>query len=65
MYIVPGLLCSRDIGVKNGETYYDHALTKMEKNNLLRSLDEIKRPFASKETTDDESRDFFFFQCFF
>ena len=46
------------IGVKNGETYYDHALTKMEKNNLLRSIDEIKRPFASKETTDDESRAF-------
>ena len=46
------------IGVKNGETYYDHALTKMEKNNLLRSIDEIKRPFASKETTDDESQAF-------
>jgi hypothetical protein len=46
------------IGVKNGETYYDHALTKIEKNNLLRSIDEIKRPFASKETTDDESQAF-------
>ena len=39
--------------VKNGYTYYDHALTKIEKNNLLRSIDEIKRPFASKETSDD------------
>lgn len=48
------------IGVKNGETYYDHALTKIEKNNLLRSIDEIKRPFASKETTDDESQAFDF-----
>lgn len=37
------------IGVKNGNTYYDHALTKIEKTNLLRSIDEIKRPFASKE----------------
>lgn len=37
------------VGVKNGYTYYDHALTKMEKTNLLRSIDEIKRPFASKE----------------
>ena len=35
-----------------------YALTKMEKNNLLRSIDEIKRPFASKETTDDESQTF-------
>ena len=34
-----------------GETYYDYALTKIEKNNLLKSIDEIKRPFASKETT--------------
>ena len=41
------------IGVKNGETYYDHTLTKIEKNNLLRSIDEIKRPFASKESSVD------------
>ena len=46
------------IGVKNGETYYDHALTKIEKSNLLRSIDEIKRPFASKETSNDESHAF-------
>ena len=38
--------------------FYDHALTKIEKNNLLSSIDEIKRPFASKETTDDESQAF-------
>ena len=37
------------IGVKNGYTYYDHALTPIEKQKLLRSIDEIKRPFASKE----------------
>lgn len=38
------------IGVKNGYTYYDHALTPIEKGKLLRSIDEIKRPFASKES---------------
>jgi len=41
------------IGVKNGNTYYDHALTPIEKSKLLRSIDEIKRPFASKESSDD------------
>ena len=40
------------IGVKNGYTYYDHALTPIEKKNLLRSIDEIKRPFASKEISE-------------
>ena len=64
-YYVVGLIINNEdytakivVGVKNGETYYDHALTKIEKNNLLRSIDEIKRPFASKETTDDESQAF-------
>ena len=37
------------VGVKNGYTYYDHAITPIEKTKLLRSIDEIKRPFASKE----------------
>ena len=41
------------IGVKNGYTYYDHALTPIEKQKLLRSIDEIKRPFASKEVSND------------
>ena len=41
------------VGVKNGYTYYDHALTPVGKTKLLRSIDEIKRPFASKESTDD------------
>ena len=41
------------IGVKNGYTYYDHALTPIEKQKLLRSIDEIKRPFASKEIPND------------
>ena len=39
------------IGVKNGTTYYDHALTPIVKEKLLRSIDEIKRPFASKESS--------------
>ena len=41
------------IGVKNGYTFYDHALTPIEKSKLLRSIDEIKRPFASKEFSND------------
>ena len=41
------------VGVKNGYTFYDHALTPIEKNKLLRSIDEIKRPFASKEFSND------------
>ena len=41
------------IGVKNGTTYYDHALTQIGKEKLLRSIDEIKRPFASKESSDN------------
>ena len=41
------------VGVKNGFTYYDHAITPIEKKKLLRSIDEIKRPFASKESSDD------------
>jgi hypothetical protein len=40
------------VGVKNGYTYYDHALTKICKENLLKSIDEIKRPFAFKEISD-------------
>jgi len=44
------------IGVKHGYTYYDHALTPIGKQNLLRSIDEIKRPFASKETSKDGER---------
>ena len=41
------------IGVKNGYTYYDHALTPIGIKKLLRSIDEIKRPFASKEFSVD------------
>lgn len=31
---------------------YDHAITPIEKQKLLRSIDEIKRPFASKEISN-------------
>ena len=34
---------------KSAEKY----ITPIEKAKLLRSIDEIKRPFASKESTDD------------
>ena len=33
--------------------YYGHALTPIEIHKLLRSIDEIKRPFASKESSVD------------
>ena len=44
------------IGVKNGYTYYDHALTPIGIQKLLRSIDEIKRPFASKEVSNDREQ---------
>ncbi|MDO5760989.1 MAG: hypothetical protein Q4Q06_08175, partial [Bacteroidota bacterium] len=37
------------VGVKDGQTYYDHALTEISKEKLLEGIDEIKRPFANKE----------------
>ena len=37
------------VGVKNGEIYYDHALTQIEKGKRLDSIDPIKRGFADKE----------------
>jgi len=40
------------VGVKDGKTYYDHALTEIEKNNLLDSIDLLKRKFADKEVSD-------------
>ena len=38
------------VGIKNGEAYYDHALTEIEKNSLLESIDPITTGFANKET---------------
>ncbi len=37
------------IGVKNGQTYYDHALTEISKEKLLDERDRIKRLFINKE----------------
>lgn len=37
------------IGVKDGETYYDHALTQIEKSSLLDGIDPINTGFADKE----------------
>ena len=37
------------IGKKNGESYYDHSLTEIEKNSLLESIDPINTGFADKE----------------
>ncbi|GAD05728.1 hypothetical protein PORCRE_1435 [Porphyromonas crevioricanis JCM 15906] len=46
------------VGVaNNGETYYDHALTEIEKGRLLESIDPIKREFANKEVSLSEYKD--------
>lgn len=37
------------VGIKNGAAYYDHALTEIEKNSLLESIDPINTGFANKE----------------
>lgn len=36
------------VGVKNGERYYDHELTQIEKGSLIDSLNEIAKPVAEK-----------------
>lgn len=37
------------IGQKNGESYYDHALTEIEKNSLLNLTDGVKADVSDKE----------------
>ena len=37
------------VGVKDGESYYDHALTEIEKNNLLDLTDGVKADVSDKE----------------
>lgn len=37
------------VGVKNGETYYDHALTEIEKSNLIDRIDEISSSFTGNK----------------
>lgn len=45
------------IGVKDGEAYYDHALTEIEKNSLLESIDPINTGFADKKAAVSEYKD--------
>ncbi|MDY6121599.1 MAG: hypothetical protein SPI72_00715 [Porphyromonas sp.] len=46
------------VGVaSNGDTYYDHALTEIEKGNLISAIDPIKRGFGTEEATLSEVKD--------
>lgn len=46
------------VGVaSNGDTYYDHALTEIEKGNLISTIDPIKRGFGTEGTTLSEVED--------
>ena len=45
------------VGVKNGQSYYDHALTKIEKGNLLNLTDGVKADVSEKETAISDVKD--------
>ena len=45
------------VGVKDGQTYYDHSLTEIEKTNLLDRRDEISSSFTDKEAVDFKGKD--------
>ncbi len=46
------------VGVaSNGDTYYDHALTEIEKGDLISAIDPIKRGFGTEEATLSEVKD--------
>ena len=45
------------VGVKNGKTYYDHRLTKIEKGSLLDSLNGLSNSVAEKQQTSFTSKD--------
>lgn len=45
------------IGVKDGNTYYDHALTEIEKTDLLDRRDEISSSFTDKEAVNSVGKD--------
>ena len=45
------------IGTKNGETYYDHSLTEIEKTNLIDRRDEISSSFTTNEDANFEYKD--------
>ncbi|MCM1170205.1 MAG: hypothetical protein NC324_09760, partial [Bacteroides sp.] len=37
------------VGIRDGQAYYDHALTEIEKNSLIESIDPINTGFANNE----------------
>ena len=39
------------VGVKNGETYYDHSLAEIEKSALIDGIDEISSSFTNNKST--------------
>ena len=45
------------VGVKNGKTYYDHRLTKIEKGSLLDSLNGLSNSVAKKQQTPFTGKD--------
>lgn len=45
------------VGVKNGKTYYDHRLTKIEKGSLLDSLKGLSSSVAEKQQTSFTGKD--------
>ena len=45
------------VGVKNGQSYYDHALTKIEKGNLLNLTNGVKADVSEKETAISDVKD--------
>jgi putative uncharacterized protein (fragment) len=45
------------VGVKNGKTYYDHRLTKIEKGSLLDSLNGLSNSVAEKQQTSFTGKD--------
>lgn len=42
------------IGVKKGQTYYDHSLSQIEKGNLLNDIDPLREGFAEKKIPNPE-----------
>ena len=45
------------IGVKNGEAYYDHSLTEIEKSSLIESIDPINTGFADNKAAVSAIKD--------
>lgn len=45
------------VGVKNGETYYDHSLTEIEKSNLINRIDEISSSFTDNKIAISDIKD--------